>query len=133
MVLVKAGAARESTKIYIMNIQSIDAWLRRCLASSILGSWPSDEHLEHTMTSASPNCRSKKRLLKIELADLENVTETACNVTKMSVNVVVAISCLVTPYYSLSLSKYKLYESHLGTEWKSGLGVRVNSNSRCRT
>ena len=55
----------------------------------------------------------KKYLVKIECADLENEAKTTRNCPHLSFNFVVATSCPVTPYYSSSLSKYKLYESNV--------------------
>ena len=49
--------------------------------------------------------------IKKECADLENKAKTTCNAFNLSFNFLFATSCPVTPYYSSSLSKYKLYES----------------------
>ena len=70
-----------------------------------LGPSPSDEDLAHTMTSATPRSGEKKYLVKIECVDLENEAKTTCKVINLSFNFVVATSCRVTPYYSLSLSR----------------------------
>ena len=70
-----------------------------------LSSWPSNEDLAYTMTSAAPRSKEKEYLVKIGCADLENDAKTTRNASKLSVNFVLATSCRVTPYYSLSLSR----------------------------
>ena len=70
-----------------------------------LSSSPSDEDLELTMRSATLRYPRKKYLIKIGCADLENEAKTTCEFMNLSFNFVVATSCPVTPYYSLSLSR----------------------------
>ena len=92
-----------------------------------LNSWPSDEDLAYTMRSATSNYRRKKCMIKIECADLENDAKTTCSVAKLSVNFVVATSCAMTPYYSLSLSRIsstnheeKFFGSWRVSAWRNG-------------
>ena len=70
-----------------------------------LGSSPSDEDLELTVRSATLRYPRKKCLIKIECADLDNEANMTRNAFNLSFNFVVATSCPVTPYYSLSLSR----------------------------
>ena len=51
------------------------------------------------------NLYRKNYLIKIECADLENEAKTMRNATNLSFKCVVATSCRMTPYYSLSLSR----------------------------
>ena len=49
--------------------------------------------------------QEKNCLSQIEHLNLENETKTICKVTDVSVHVLVATGCPMTPYYSLSLSR----------------------------
>ena len=75
------------------------------LAYRFLSSSPSDGDLEITVRSASLQSGEKNYLVKIECADLENEAKTTRTGAHLSFNFVVATSCRVTPYYSLSLSR----------------------------